>query len=561
MNKKKIPIGIVDFKDLIDNGYYYVDKTLLIQDVLESGKVVLLPRPRRFGKTLNISMLRYFFERSEQKNDYLFFDTEIWKNEVYRALQGQFPVIYITFKEIEELTWDVCYDKFAIILYKEFDRHKYLLDGELESYEKEFFLRIMERRASLAELETSLQFLAGLLHKHYKKKPFVLLDEYDVPIQAAYLHGYYPEAIHFLKKLLSAVLKDENEIEKGIVTGILTLAKAGIFTGLNNLDIYNLTDLRISDKFGFTHEEVSCLLTHYELEPHAKAIAEWYNGYTFGRKRELFNPWSVLNCIKNDGSLKTYWANSSNNELVKQLIGRASIAAKNELESLLNGTGVTHQIEESFTLTDLKDRSDLLWSLLLFTGYITYSDYEINSKGKIECILKIPNAEITSLYSDLIATIFQDSIIGGQVENLLEALTTGDTEIFAKLLESFVINSMSSFDITSDEPEKSYHMFILGLLIALRDTYEVKSNKESGLGRYDIMIIPRKNNKPGIVLEFKVVRKGETVEIAAKNALEQITDKKYIQELRDRSVTSIIAYGIGFEGKQLCIKSQIIATL
>jgi hypothetical protein len=556
-DKKKIPIGIVDFKDLIDQEYYYVDKTLLIRDVLESGKVLLLPRPRRFGKTLNISMLRYFFEKSDQPKTYLFTNTAIWQHDAYRILQGQFPVIYVTFKEIEELTWEVAYDKFAIVLYKEFDRHKYLLESNLESYEREFFLRIIERRASLAELETSLQFLAGLLYTHYKKKPYVLIDEYDVPIQAAYLHGYYPEAIHFLKKLLSAVLKDGNEIEKGILTGILTLAKAGIFTGLNNLDIYNLTDLRISDKFGFTQDEVHKLLCHYGLEAHQETVAKWYDGYTFGTQNNLFNPWSVLSCIKNAAMFKPYWANSSNNELVKQLIGCASISTKTDLESLLSGVNVTQQIEESFTLPDLAHRSDLLWSLLLFTGYVTYSQHRINNKGKVECELKIPNAEIASLYSELITQIVQDSIVGGQVKNLLEALITGDTEILTKLLQSFVINTMSCFDIASDEPEKSYHMFVLGLLVLLQDTYEVKSNKESGLGRYDILLIPRKKNQTGqtgIVIEFKVVRKGETLESAAAKALMQVSERKYIQELQDRQVNSIIAYGIAFEGKQLFIK-------
>lgn len=555
---KKLPIGVSNFKELIESGYYYVDKTLLIDEIEQSGKVILMPRPRRFGKTLNLSMIRYFLEESPENNAHLFKDTLIWKIPKYQKMQGTFPVIFVTFKDIKESSWEVAYDKFAITLYEEFDRHKYLLaSNQIESYDKEFFTSILERRASQAELETSLHFLAKLLHRHYKRKPYLLIDEYDVPVQAAFVHGYYEKAIEFLKGLLGSALKDEDQIERGIVTGILTLAKAGIFSGLNNLDVFNITNNKLSDKFGFTSDEVEIVLRYYGLGWQEQLIQEWYNGYTFGSTYGIFNPWSVLNCIKNDGQLKKYWVNTSDNILLKKLIAQASIAVKSKLEKLIEGNVIEEKIEESITFPDVHNRSDVLWSLLLYTGYVSYERYKIK-EGEIIASLIIPNKEITYLYSDLIRAIFQESVIGGQVTNLLKALTLGDVEMFATLLQSFVYNSMSSYDLASNEPEKSYHLFVLGLVVALSDHYEVKSNKESGLGRYDVTLIPREKNRPAVILEFKIVRKGETLESAAQKALEQISHKKYTHDIFDRSIDSVIAYGIAFEGKTIFVKSTTI---
>ncbi len=442
----------------------------------------------------------------------------------------------------------------------EFDRHDYLLEGStLKPHEKDLFQRIIERRASYVELKASLHFLAKVLHRHYNKKPFVLIDEYDVPIQEAFIEGYYETAIKFLQGLLEKVFKDGNEIEKGIVTGILTLTKAGIFTGLNNLDVFDLTSVNLSDKFGFTEDEVGLLLDYYGYGNKKADVKKWYDGYTFGETSAMYNPWSVLSCVRNKGMLKNYWVSTSNNALVKKLIGRSSIEVKSQLEKLLTGQTVSETIYNSITFPEIETRSDILWRLLLFTGYLTYSEYTIK-EGKVYATLKIPNEELSYLYAELIRTIFRESILGGQVANLLEALTIGDTEIFSKLLQSFVYTSMSSFDLSSNEPEKSYHLFVLGLLVALRDTYEVKSNKESGLGRYDITLIPRVNNKPGIVMEFKVVRKGEEIEAVSEKALEQITQKKYTQELFDRSIDKVLAYGIAFEGKTIHVSSLEVSS-
>lgn len=552
---KKIPIGLSDFKELIEQGYYYVDKSLLIEEIMQCGKVVLMTRPRRFGKTLNVSMIRYFFEAGEETNAHLFSQLAIREIPHLWEMQGQFPVIFISFKSIKESSWAVTYEKFTYVIYEEYDRHKYLLtDDSLESYEKELFNKILERKASRAEIDSSLLFLAKLLQKKYKKNVIVLIDEYDVPVQAAFVHGYYDQAIELLRALLVAVLKDTSILEKGVLTGNLTLAKSGIFTGLNNLDIFSATSLELANRFGFTHDEVDRLLAHYDLTSHRGAAQQWYDGYTFGKTSGMFNPWSILKCIQKKGVLEMYWANTSDNVLLKRLIGRATKSLKSDLELILQNKSVTKTIEESITFPSLDGSSELLWSLLLFTGYLTYTSYEVK-KGKKVCELTLPNEEIKQLYYELIKDMFVSSIAGERADELLQALTEGNTEFFTELLQSFILNSMSFYDLSSDEPEKSYHLFVLGLLVVLSPSYEVKSNKESGLGRYDIMLIPKKAGRPGVVIEFKKTLIGETREAAAQKALDQIIAKKYIQELESRDVCSIIAYGIAFEGKLICIKS------
>ncbi len=555
--KKCIPIGMSDYKTLIEKNCYYVDKTLLVKDVLKSGQIVLVTRPRRFGKTLNLSMLRYFFERSPESNEHLFSETAIWGDTEVKAMFGQFPVIFLTFKGVKAMQWDVSYHLFAITISEEFDRHRYLLEsGILWPEEIELYRQILARKAPEAELRLSLHFLAKLLERYYKQKVIVIIDEYDVPIQSAYVHGFYQEAIDFSKSLLTAILKDNNLLEKGIVTGILTIAKAGIFTDLNNLDVLNLTHTRMSDKFGFTPPEVEQLLNYYDLAAKREEIKAWYDGYTFGMTAEIYNPWSVLKCANDQGVLETYWANTGDNVLIKKLITRASASLKSQLELILNNKPVEQPIIETMIFPNLDRQSDLIWSLLLFTGYLTYQNYEMK-KGKKVCSLMIPNEEIRYLYIDMLNDIFKEMVMGEEVSDMLLAITEGDTYTFTKLLQSFVLNSMSVYDLPSNEPEKSYHLFVLGLLVALSDSYEVKSNRESGFGRYDIMLIPKKEHKPAVIMEFKIVRPGETLEITAQKALEQIRAKKYAQELRAKSVSSVVEYGIAFEGKNILVLSGV----
>ncbi len=556
--KKLVPIGISDFKELKSGNYYYVDKTMLIKDIFESGKAVLVTRPRRFGKTLNLSMLHYYFTLESNNSD-LFVDTQIWAHESYKNLQGQFPVIFITFRDITQTNYNDMLKKIAYTVSIEFERFFYILEGEtLKTHEKEMFNRINSRHADLVDLASSLEFLVRMLHKFHKKKVIVLLDEYDVPLQTAYLHGFYDELIPVMRDLLTGIFKDQVMLEKGVITGNLTLAKAGIFSGLNNLDVYNVTHTRMADKFGFTTEEAYGLLDYYECKNIIEEIKNWYDGYTFGEVKGIFNPWSMLKCISENGVRYTYWVNTSHNSLLKKLIGSADEGTKSDLVNLLNGQSVQHTIRESIIFKDLDTQFDLIWSLLLFTGYLTYTSCHVRD-GKKECTLIIPNNEIKYLYEELIRDIFTQ-ILPGKGQELLSAIIRGDTATFTTLLQDFVLKSMSTFDVPSSDPERSYHLFVLGLLVMLSEDYEVSSNREGGLGRYDIALIPKVPGKVGIVIEFKKVwGENESLEVSAQKALDQIVEKKYAISLFSKNVSSVFAYGIAFKGKTLFVKSASLA--
>lgn len=552
--KKLIPISISDYKTIIENNYYYVDKTLLVSDIYKPGQVILVTRPRRFGKTLNLSMLRYFFEKSDTTTHHLFQNTLINQDKRFKELQGQFPVIFVSFKNIKESNWDLCHRTIVHTIGQEYARHKHLLEGEvLDAHEKRMYKSILEGTSAPEVFNSSLQFLSQILYRKYKKKVIVLIDEYDVPIQAAYVNGFYEPAVDLLRSLYSAVLKDNDVIELGVVTGILTLARSGIFTGLNNLDAYNLTDQHMSDKFGFTHEEVVKLLEYYEMYDSKEAIEKWYDGYTFGRNTKIYNPWSLIKCISRDGSLERYWVNTSDNILIKKLIAASSRSVKIELETVLRDKTFDQKIEESMTFPVLDRRTELFWSLLLFTGYLTYEHYEVKEGWKVAA-LSIPNEEIKHLYIDLIQQMFAELSTDADISDFLAAFVQGEVALINTLLQQFVMKSMSYFDIPNTEPEKSYHLFVLGLLVAQSGHYSVKSNRESGIGRYDIMIMPKNQNEPAIVIEFKKVLPGETLETAAQKAVDQIKEKNYVQELYDLHYKNVRAYGIAFEGKQVLTK-------
>lgn len=551
VTKKQIPIGISDFRTIIEQNYYYVDKTMLIRDLYKPGQVMLVPRPRRFGKTLNLSMLRYFFEKDHQSTEHLFHGTAIWQDEEMRQYQGQYPTIFISFKNIKETSWDSCKRMLALTIAEEYKRHERLVSlPTIDDHEKKIFRSIAEVNATDELLKTSFQYLVKLLNKATNKKVVLIIDEYDVPIQSAYLHNFYDEAIEFLKTLLTSALKDNPLLEIGVLSGILTLAKAGIFSGLNNLNVFNLTNDCSADKFGFTHKEVDALINYYGISDPHKSIEQWYDGYTFGHSTLIFNPWSVLKCVSEKGSLQKYWAKTSDNALIKKIIARSNKAVKMELESLLQGKTVEMVIEESMTFPELNIRAELVWSLLLFTGYITYTHYEVKEGSKVAA-LTIPNEEIKHLYNELINQIFEESLVDASLGDFLQALTEGDVNTITVLQHTFVTKSMSHFGIPNNEPEKSYHLFVLGLVVNMSN-YVPKSNRESGLGRYDIMLMPKEGvNLPAIVIEFKKVLPGETLKSACTRALDQIKDKKYIQELEEHNYRDIKAYGIAFEGKNV----------
>lgn len=551
----KLPIGISDFKKIIEENYQYIDKTLLIEELKKTnGEVVLIPRPRRFGKTLNLSMLRYFFEKVEKSNAQLFYKTNIWKNEPYRKFQGKYPVIFLTFKNVKERDWPNSSMRMKTVIAEEFKRHTYLLDT-LDVYDRQEYEAVLTK-APGTDFANSLFFLSRLLRKRYKKKVIVLIDEYDAPIHAAFNNGYYKEMIDFMRSLLTAVLKDNSYLERAILTGILRAAKEGIFSGLNNLRVCTLLNEKFSDKFGFTPPEVDDLLASTHLTKKSNLIKDWYNGYRCG-KTTIYNPWSLLECIDHKGVVDPYWANTSDNELIRRLIAQADEGVKSELELLLQDKPVVKEIDSGLIFPGIENNEKAIWSLLLFAGYATFSRIQ-KKAGKTFCSLILPNEEIKLLYREMISSIFEESLGRSRIENLKKALLTADGERFEEMMQDFVLKSMSAFDIPASEPEKSYHLFVLGLLVTLSDLFEVKSNHESGYGRYDILLIPHDKKNWGIVLEFKKVSAKETMPEAAKRALEQIESKDYASELRARGIKKVAAFGVACKGKKILVQAKKI---
>ncbi|MBA2367584.1 MAG: AAA family ATPase [Candidatus Protochlamydia sp.] len=555
--KKRLPIGISDFKRIIEGDYAYVDKTLLIQELVEKGMAVaLIPRLRRFGKTLNLSMLRYFFEQGKEDTSYLFKNTKIWENEKYRAMQGCFPVIFLTLKDVKHASWQNTFASLQELIGEEFGRHDYLLeDTILTATEKEDYQRILRKESDLVLTEKSLFLLTKWLQRYYNKNVILLIDEYDTPAHAAYLGGYYESLINFLRNWLSAGLKDNASLELGVLTGILRIAKESIFSGLNNISTFTILNDTFSDKFGLLESEVKELLDYYDLSEKINDVRRWYNGYRIGTSTNIYNPWSVLNCITNKGVLAPYWVNTSENALMKKLIAQSTGDFKANLETLLKGGHIEEEIEEGIVFSELQYNPKSLWSLLLYCGYLTLET--VPSYGT-PCHLRIPNIEICELYRSMILDWFNQSIHKPNYHLLLNSLISGDIDTFSQIFQEFMFSSVSVFDVPSEESEKIYHGFILGILIGLSDRYEVKSNRESGLGRYDVMLIPKNQNDLGIIMEFKKIGRFEksTLEEAVESALKQIEDRHYAQELIDRGVKNILLIGFAFEGKQVIIRSK-----
>lgn len=552
---KRISLGYSDFKRTIEDNYYFVDKTLFIKEVVEDGSaVILLPRPRRFGKSMNMSMLKYFFEKTEESNRELFKDLNIYKDEESMAKQGQYPVIFITFKDVKDNSYDKAVEKIKDLIIEEYTKYIKLLQVDvLEKPEKDYFGRIINREASESEYELSLKNLSKFLSKFYNKRVLILVDEYDVPIQSGYLNNYYDKVIEFIRNLLSGALKDNSYLEKGILTGILRVAKESIFSGLNNINVCTILGSEYSEYFGFTEEEVEKALKYYGIEANLEELKNWYNGYIFG-DRVIYNPWSVLNYVKKwkDG-FKPYWTNTSSNDLVKMLVTKGGADLKKELEELIKGKSIEKRINEDIVMGEIDKDTENVWSFLLFSGYLKAVKKRLD-KGEMYCNLSIPNMEVNYLYRQIILGWFKESINNDEFNIMLKSLVTGDIETFEEIFSDYVMKSSSFFDISGDESEKVYHSFVLGILVALNDKYEVKSNRESGYGRYDIMIIPRDKEKLATIIEFKKVRKNETLEEAADKALKQIEEKRYKAELEDMEIKSIQELGIAFEGKKVLVK-------
>lgn len=554
---KKLPLGISDFKELQQNNYYFIDKSLFIKEIIDDdAQVILFPRPRRFGKTLNISMLRYYF--SEAEADWsIFKDLKIeTQPEQYLKEFAVYPLIYITFKGVKELKWKNCLKNIEDIVAAEYQKHDYLLEKNvLSEAEKKIYNEILNLEAEQVHYQKSLQRLTEYLHRYHGEKVIVLIDEYDQPIQTGYLNNYYKEVVNFMRLFLENGLKDNSSLEKSVLTGILRIAKESIFSGLNNLVVSDIFSGKYNSYFGLLPEEVEKIFTDYSLEYRLDQIKDWYNGYNFGG-RTIYNPWSIINCIYYQGEIKPYWVNSSGNELIKELVISGNEDLKSNLELLIQGEKIEKKIDENIVFAEIESKSTSVWSFLLFSGYLSAAASD-RKDGRLYAELEIPNQEINYIYEEIILDWFEENISSKKLALMLKALTNADIDTFAQIFKEFTVNSFSYFDTAAEAPEKVYHAFVLGLLLNLRDDYQIKSNRESGYGRYDIMIIPNDKSKKGIVIEFKKVNEynKESLAEAVETALKQIDQKKYEAELKSIGISDILKLGIAFSGKEIEIKA------
>lgn len=558
----KLPIGISDFKTVIEDKYIFVDKSLFIQDILyDSAKVILITRPRRFGKTINMSMLYYYLNNMDNtdKKQNLFDNLAIKKEtELTKSYFLQYPTIFISLKSLKALTAKSAIKMFKIMIGDLYDRYgNILLSSNLTNREKNYVQAIINGTVSDEEIKLSLKNLIYYFYKIYNKKVFLLIDEYDAPIHSAYLNNYYDEIIDFIGSVLGEALKDSTYLEKGIVTGITRVAQASIFSEVNNLKVCSLLQDQYSQYFGFTEDEVIKLLHNSKIKTQLADIKHWYNGYTIGNNT-IYNPWSILNCLDQNGNLTPYWVNTSSNDLIKQLINKSPVGTKEVFEKLLQRQEVACTIDEHMVFPSIKTNDNALWSLLLFSGYITMPDKKIGNDGKPYGPVVIPNKEITTLYISIIREWFTSGFNISSYHNLMSAFINYKPELIANYIQKYIMQSGSYFDFTKESNEQVYHVFILGLVAGLSDEYVINSNQESGLGLVDVILIPKDKTKAGIILEFKTAKDEHSLEQEAKLALQQIKHKEYLIKINQHGVKQVLLIGLAFCGKKLAMSHEII---
>ncbi len=555
MKHKPLPIGVEDFKRLVDNEYYFVDKTLMIKELLENKETVnLFTRPRRFGKTLNMSMLQRFFEATAKSNAYLFDGLKIAAYPEYMAYQGQYPVISVSLKSMKQASYTDAFYMYKNLIAKEYEKHKIILESnKILQSEKEIFRNIMEQRADQNVYLNSIRTLSDILEKYYEKNVIILIDEYDVPLENAYHEGFYDDMTNLIRSCFESALKTNPSLEFAVLTGCLRVSRESIFTGLNNLKTYSITKNKFSQYFGFTQEEMKEILQTFSLEQYAGTIAKWYDGYRFGLT-EIYNPWSVLNCIdsylQNDMvACEPYWSNTSSNRIVKRLIEESNERTKSMVEELINGTPIHTQIFEDVTYGTIDVNQDYIWSFLLFTGYLKIISCEtIGDETYYDMV--IPNVEIKSIYKNTIRSWFIDHINRDSRTDILESVIHADAEKLEDLLCTWLTNTISCFD----EQENYYHGFVTGLVSGFNG-YMVVSNRESGNGRFDLVVKQRSRWHHAAILEFKVVEKYNQMTKACEDALKQIEEKDYEASLRDEQYENIAKLGICFCQKRCRVKS------
>ena len=557
--KKKLPIGLSDFKEIIEYDYYYFDKTKFIENILEDrSKVKLFTRPRRFGKTLNISMLKYFFDvKNKDENKNLFEGLNISKSEYFNK-QGEFPVISISFKDYNEKNWKSGFREVKGIIERLYTKYKFLTE-KMDEIEIEKFNSV-RRTLDLADWKNSLLNLSKYLYEYYGKKVIVLIDEYDQPIINSYINGYYNETIDFFKSFYGSVLKDNEYLEMSVITGILRVAKENIFSGLNNLEVHTILDSEFTEYFGIMEDEVEEALKDFNLEYELKDVQKWYNGYLFGDSK-VYNPWSIINFLKK-GKLRPYWVNTSGNGLIQLYLEKLKNEIFDEFSRLLNKENIFETINDSMTFGNLEANFEKnIWNLFFHSGYLTLA--KKNDEDEEEVYLKIPNEEILKMFSKMfIEVYFRDS---NNFSKFTNALKSGDIEKFKFELNKILLENTGIFDISGSYKEQFYHGLMLGLILKLRNEYEITSNGFAGKGRYDLLLKPKNilGGREGIIFELKIVNLVEKLEKdnlkkklekECEIALRQIDEKKYSSVLRNAGVEKVLKIGIAFLGKEFEVK-------
>lgn len=548
--KKPLPIGVSDFKSATTN-YYYVDKTLLIRDFLNAIPMVsLFTRPRHFGKTLNMDMLRVFFEKTPEDTSIYFKDKYIWQcGDYYTKHQGQYPVIFLSFKDVKCSSWQETFQKISKLISLEFMRHSELESSSvLSSYEKEQYHRFASENINEVDCQMGLQLLSLLLHKHYDKECVIIIDEYDTPIQQGHLCDFYNEIVDFMRNFFSGGLKDNPHLAFGFLTGILRIAKECIFSGMNNLKTNSILDNNYSSYFGFTNEEVRDMLAYYDYEDKYQEICEWYDGYRFGNS-EIFNPWSVINYISDQCFPKAFWQSTGSNDIIGEIIGTATPEINENLYKLFCGNTVTTYVDTSVIYPEVQNNPNSIYSFLLVAGYLKVAEIYPQNDGNYMCDVAIPNKEILYVYEKEVLNRTNQNNVSISIH---QAIFSKDTSKLQSLLEDFMLKSISTMDGAS---EAFYHGMMLGLCAVLGSQFKVRSNRESGLGRFDIELLPMVKGIPGFIFEFKHTKDiNVDLDSLANSALKQIEDMKYDTELNDFGVEDIVKIGIAFRQKSAVVK-------
>lgn len=556
--RKSLPIGISDYVRA-QSEYYYVDKTLLIKEFLDKKPLVsLFTRPRRFGKTLNMDMLRVFFESTDTDTSRYFTDKAIWKcGEEYRSHQGKYPVIFLTFKDVKFDTWEETIEKIKALLQEEYGRHQELVNSDkLSEYEKEYFAKILDSTANEVALTSALEKLSKMLNTHYGKAPIIIIDEYDTPIQEGYTKDFYEEIIGFMRNFFSGVFKDNKNLSYGFLTGILRIAQESIFNGLNNLTVNSIMDEEYDNYFGFTGEEVTRMLEYYGVSEKESELRDWYDGYLFGSK-EIYNPWSVINYISKGCIPQAYWVNTGKNEILEDVLKVATDDITERLYSLLQGERVIARIDQNVVYRSLAEDPANVYSLLLVAGYLKTPKKESQADGSYLCEISIPNREIAAVYkSEILSHLVQIGAITRTTANkIAESLYANDYKKLQKAIAEYMDKSISFYDAGAEE---FYHGLVLGLIALMDNQYKIKSNRESGGGRYDIGLIPREERYPGIIMELKWKKELDEDKLAglADEALAQIDYMGYDAEMKEDGIKDILKFGIAFSGKKVSVKTK-----